>query len=371
MATILVAVGYYLAITQSSDPNSVQPADKLVKSSHKVAPLEVDDQAVDTSIRGVRFVYAPLESQQLTLGLRQDSHVTEGEDDTVGLLTQIELNFDETLSLRKAPADRNGTAQADGPEFIESADAAPRGSALAEPISPNALAAVRTYTDVRTALHTEQNGELGALGKGISTQVAELLEGSTTRTFLQPNGEPLGFEWQNVPNPEARRILLLVRDTQAFLTPRYTADALNPGDTWSYERPLWVDLENKKIHAEGSVSISNRFVGVLNIDGRHIGLIRQTLEGHADGKLGGDAGPTTFAMRGSGSGVFLIDIERGNRVAADLEFERILTIDDGNKPVKQSSKISLHLRPEQGLKLPERLRVAQQAEADEPAAVTP
>lgn len=193
---------------------------------------------------------------------------------------------------------------------------------------------------------------------------------------MQPNGENIDFEWLDVPNPEARRILYLVRDAQAFLTPRFTADALNPGDTWSYERPLWVDPDDKKMHAEGTVTILNRFVGTLDVDGRHLGVIRQTLDGHAEGEFRG-AAATQFKMKGSGSGVFLVDIERGNRVAADLEFERTLTVEDaakesggtGGAPAVQSSTISLNLRPKDGLKLPEMLRAAR--EAEDPATATP
>lgn len=376
----MVVAGYYLAITQSQDPNQVQPVDTLAERSHQVSPLQIDDETVDTAIRGVRFVYAPLDTRRSALNLRQESRASEGEGDSVGLRTQIALNFDEALALRKDLPKEDDDSDDDSNNDLSDmigvapASASTRDVGAEPPAALDALAATRTYVDVWAAVHTEQKENSGTLGKDISAQVANLLEGSITRTFLQPNGENIGFEWHDVPNPEARRILYLVRDAQAFLTPRYTADALNPGDTWSYERPLWVDPDDKKMHAEGTVTILNRFVGTLDVDGRHLGVIRQTLEGHAEGELRATTS-TQFTMKGSGSGVFLVDIERGNRVAADLEFERTLTVEGavkaGGAPAVQSSTISLNLRPENGIKLPETLRVAREIEDPEPAAATP
>lgn len=368
----MVVVGYYLAITQSPDPNQVQPVDAWAERAHAVAPLVIDDAALDTSLRGIRFLYRPLDARTMTLSLRQKSSTTNDEDATVGLRTEIKLNFEESLALRNEVL-KDGADQADELSDIlgvPSASAAGLDSPDARPISPDALAATRAYSQVHAAIHAQQAENPGLLGKDISAQVAELLENSVTRTFLQPNGEIFGFEWRDVPNPEARRILYLVRDAQAFLTPRFTADALNPGDTWSYERPLWVDLDDKTMHAEGTVKISNHFVGTLDVDGRHLGVIRQTLEGHADGALRAETS-RTFTMIGSGSGVFLVDLEHGDRVAADISFERTLTVEaDGGKSAVQHSTISLNLRPEAGLELPDTLRAAREPDAPE-AAVAP
>jgi|GEM_PF-6453249 len=372
----MVVVGYYLAISQSRDTHQVEPADESSRSARAIAPLVLDDAALDTTLRGIRFLYRPLDTRNIALNLRQESSSVPAEGAPVGLRTELRLSFEESLMLRdellEDPEDRAGKFS--DMLGVTHASAAMVDSPDARPISPDALAATRVYSDVHAALHAEQSEKSGTLGKDISAQVAQLLENSTTRTFLQPNGEIFDFEWRNVPNPEARRILYLVRDAQAFLTPRFTADALNPGDTWSYERPLWVDPDDKKMHAEGTVTISNHFVGTLAVDGRHLGVIRQTLNGHAAGELRAGSG-RVFAMKGSGSGVFLVDIEHGARVAADLEFERTLTVEApgeaGGPPAVQRSSISLSLRPAGGLKLPEALRAAREVDAPKAPADSP
>ncbi|WP_133621936.1 hypothetical protein [Bradymonas sediminis] len=368
LASAMMVLGYYLAITQSADPNKVEPVEHLEDSAQQIAPLEINDEGVDTSIRGVRFAYAPLDARRSTLELRQDSKTVEAQGESVGLRTQIALNFEEVFALRSELL--AGDADEDLPEMFGVAEADAAIDPNGKTVSPDALAATRTYTDVRAAVHTVQEQNSGLLGKNISAQVAGLLQGSVTRTFLQPNGENIDFEWRNVPNPEARRILYLVRDSQAFLTPRFTADALNPGDTWSYERPLWVDPDDKKMHAEGTVTISNRFVGTLEVDGRQLGVIRQTLDGHADGEVRASAS-TKFAMKGSGSGIFLVDLKDGSRVAADLDFERTLTVDNGGEPAVQSSKIALKLRPSGGIKLPKMLQAAREIDGPAPPEATP
>lgn len=374
-----MAVGYYLAITQSPDAHPAKPADRPSQGASPIAPIVLEDAALDTTLRGIRFLYRPLDPRASALTLRQESSSVPAEGAPVGLRTEISLRFEESLTRRNEPLNAPEDPDDEAGELsdmlgVTDASASVLDSPDARPISPDALAATRVYSDVHAAIFAEQAEASGALGDDISAQVAQLLDNATTRTFLQPNGEIFDFEWRNVPNPEARRILYLVRDAQAFLTPRFTADALNPGDTWSYERPLWVDPDDQRMHAEGTVTISNRFAGTLEVDGRHLGVIRQTLAGHAKGELRAGAS-RVFAMEGSGSGVFLVDLERGGRVAADLEFERTLRVEapgeaDG-PPALQRSSIWLNLRPAEGLALPDALRAAHQVDAPEAAGTSP
>lgn len=153
----MVAVGYYLAITQSQDPNQIQPVDPLAESSHQTSPLQIDDEGVDTAIRGVRFVYAPQDARRSALNLRQESTASEGEGDPVGLRTQIALNFEEVLELRKDLPKEDEDTDSDLSDMIgvAPASASTRGTEADDALL-DALAATRTYMDVWAAVHTEQ-----------------------------------------------------------------------------------------------------------------------------------------------------------------------------------------------------------------------
>ncbi|QDG49841.1 hypothetical protein FIV42_03525 [Persicimonas caeni] len=330
IALALMGVGFYLALEPQDDVD-VAGGERPVLSDMR--PLEIADEAVDAEVAPVELVLAPFESRPVELTLRQKSRREGAGDDTGVMQTVIELGLHEEV------------------------DAAEEGRFDQKGV----LAIDRSY-DRAQAEVTAGDGQ--TIGTGITSQVEELLRGSVTRMFVTKHGEPVDFEWREVPNPQARRMLYLVRDAQTFLTPRFFNGDVNPGDTWSYKRPMMVEEPKAGVSAEGEVTIDNRFVGVIEDGERRIGVVRQTLRASAEGKLDADEAKADFSLEGEGAGVVLVAIGEGKTLAADIDLERKLTVDAGDEPVVYTSEIFLGLRPEGGLTLPE-LRKQQDEESHE------
>ena len=317
IALALMSVGFYLAIEQGN-VTDIDQGDRPDLS--ELNPLEIPDEAIDTEVEPVELAHRSVEAHPVELMLHQKSR---REDKGSGeLQTVIELGLEEKV------------AEADAKRFD----------------TDRVLAITRTYKRAQAEVTA---GDDEAIGVGITSQVEELLRGSVTRMYVAPNGEPLDFEWREVPNPQARRMLYLVRDAHTFLTPRFFTGAVNPGDTWSYKRPMLVNQPDGDVSAEGEVTIDNRFVGVLDGNERRFAVVRQTLTADARGKLDAEQANAGFTLEGEGSGVVLVDLDANKIAGVDINFQRKLTVEAGDEPVVQSSEIFLALRPEGGLSLPE------------------
>jgi hypothetical protein len=319
IALALTAVGFYLAYDDEAD---VDLGREAPDAFGQVEPIELPDGAVDTSVEAVELVHAEAKPHAIELMLRQKSRTEDASGGAHTLDTAFELGLEQDVTV------------ADATRFEKE----------------RVLAITRHYQRARASVSTG-DGEL--LGPGITSQVEELLRGSITRLYVAPSGEPLDFEWREVPNPQARRMLFLVRDAHTFLTPRFFNAAVNPGDTWSYQRPLMVEEPDLGVNANGQVDIDNRFVGVLTHEDRRLGVVRQTLKASVEGTLAADETSATFTLDGSGEGLVLVDLGAGRVHTADVEFERTLTIDSGGEPTVQVSEIFLGLRPKGGVTLPD------------------
>jgi hypothetical protein len=339
-----MAVGFYLAFDERSGADTGSDAPRVFG---QMEPLVLPDDAVDSSVEAVELVHREAASRKLDLMLRQKSWVKGATDDASTLETTFELGLSEDV------------AEADPAKFDRQ----------------RVLAITRHYQKAQAEVST---GGGDFIGTGITSQVEELMRGSITRMYVAPSGEPLDFEWREVPNPQARRMLFLVRDAHTFLTPRFFAGALNPGDTWSYKRPMIVEEPELGVTASGQVDIDNRFAGVVTHEDRRLGVVRQTLEASVEGTLDAEDASATFSLEGSGEGLVLVDLGAGRVHAADIVFERTLTIqpstvqpspvqprtansatansataESGDEPIVQISEISLGLRPADGAALPD------------------
>lgn len=312
-----MAVGFYLAIVHAHDPDHTEgPPPEFTA----VEPLEVPDALVATDAEPVELRHRAAAAHDMTLSLRQTSRDKRGDQENV-LRTRIELGLTEEAA--EAPAGRFDRA--------------------------DALGITRRYSHAKAEVLADDDQRVGP---GITDQVEDLVRGSVTRMYVAPNGEPVDFEWREVPNPQARRMLFLVRDAQSFLTPRYMGGAVNPGDTWSYKRPLSV-ADDDGVSADGEVVVDNRFVGTIQLEERRLAVIHQELSGTIDGKLERDEAGLSFTLSGTGKAIMLVDVADGSVYSADVNFERKLSIDNGGQPAVQTSTIFMGLRPADGLKLPE------------------
>ncbi len=317
IALALMSVGFYLALEQGSE---VDLGEGTRADLADTRPLVIDDKAVSTDIAPVELRHAPFDSRTVGMTLRQNSQREGATGDSGVLDTVVELGLEEDV------------AKADAQQFDRE----------------DVLAVTRNYQRAQAEV-TGAGGEV--IGGGITSQVEDLLRGSVTRMFIAQNGEPLDFEWREVPNPQARRMLYLVRDAHTFLTPRYFTGAVNPGDTWSYKRPIVVPRAD--VTVEGEVTIDNRFVGVIEDGERRLGVVRQTLEASAEGKLDTEDAQSSFTLTGEGIGLVLVSIDEGKTYAADVSFERKLTVTTDDEPEVYTSEVFLGLRPKNGLSLPE------------------
>lgn len=320
-----MVVGYYLALThQGPDVVAGAAAGEL----QYIEALQVNEAAIDASAQPVALRHAPAAPHPMRLMLRQTSQATRAGQPQAELTTQLNLEFLETVVAEAHPP---ASALRAAPDTQDAG------------ISGEVLGITRDYHAVRAQVRADQERVIAA---GISTQVADLLRGAVTRAYIRPNGEVAGFDWVDVPNPQARQLLLLVRDAQVFLTPRFMSGEVNPGESWSYQRRLQLDDGASALKAEGKVNVDNQFLGVLRQGTRRLAVVRQVLGGTTHGNLleGDDA---QFSMTGQGEGVFLVDIASGVLVAGDIYFARTLRIEAPEEaaPVLQTSEITMRLRP--------------------------
>ncbi len=324
VALILMALGYYLAITHQHDPDrSDAPPPKFTA----LVPLDVSQKLIDTSDGALTLRHRTHQDNKYRLLLRQASRDERPGSKPSTLTTHIELGV------------HDGVTDAQAGRFERK----------------GVLAITRHYDHAKADVVDGKGEHIGA---GITSQVEDLVRGSVTRSYVAANGEPVDFEWRAVPNPQARRMLFLVRDAQTFLTPRFFSGAVNPGDTWSYKRPLTVDSKKLGVKADGQVTIEDRFVGTVTIDKRKVAVIRQTLHGKVSGRLDTDKANAAFDLTGDGKGVELVNVHNGSVYAADINFQRKLTVRShagkakASAPIVQTSDIFMGIRPDGGVALP-------------------
>lgn len=325
LALCLGAFGFYMALAGEPGPDEAESQDRPLEAFE---PLEVAEDAVDQTVVGVELSHRAAEPRELHLSLSQ---TTRRDDETGGervLGSRVHIALDETVE----PA---------SPEDLEQMDDERR---------EGVLAVTRQYKDA----HAEVLGvEEGRVGEGITSQVEDLVRGSITRSFVLQNGEPSGFQWREVPNPQARRTLYLVRDGHAFLTPRFFAGAVNSGDTWEYSQPIHVEEPDVSLSATGRFEVHNRFVGTMTHQDRRLGVIRQQFEMLTEGDATDADAEFGFRVEGAGRGLVLVEIDTGRAFAADITLERTLSIERDGDSDSHSSEIVLGLRPAAGLSLPE------------------
>lgn len=329
LAGVLMVIGYYLALTHPS-PDDMGAGEAVALA--QIEALEVREAALDASGQPVALRHAPAAARPMRLMLRQTSRAGQPQ---AQLTTQLNLDFLETIVSQAHPP---ASALRAAPDTLDAG------------ASAELLGITRDYHAVSAAIFADQDQPIAA---GITKQVTDLLRGAVTRAFIRPNGEMAGFDWVDVPNPQARQLLLLVRDAQVFLTPRFMTGEVNPGESWSYQRRLQVDDVASQVKAEGKVNVDNQFVGVLRQGTRRLAVVRQVLSGNTQGDLLEEDDGAQFTMQGQGEGVFLVDIAAGVLVAGDIHFVRTLRIEAsaGAEPVVQSSEIIMRLRPSGELEL--------------------
>ncbi len=325
LALALGAFGFYMALTEAPDSGEEISADGPIETFE---PLEVSDDVVDGSAVGVRLSHREAEPREILLSLSQ---TTRRQDEAGGervLGSRLEITLDETV-------------EAASSEDLDQIDDERR---------EDVWAVTRQYKKARAEV---LGVDEAPVGEGITSQVEDLVRGSITRSFVVENGQPVGFQWREVPNPQARRTLYLVRDGHAFLTPRFFAGAVNAGDTWEYSQPIHVEEPDLGLSVTGSFDVHNDFVGTLTHQDRRLGVIRQQFEMLTEGDATDADAEFGFRVEGAGRGLMLVEIETGRAFAADITLERTLSIERDGQPDSHTSEIAVGLRPADGLSLPE------------------
>lgn len=314
-----MAVGFYLAIAQDSD---IDLADDAQIDIVEMQPLALPDSAVDRGVEPIEMRYQPADARMLGVAMRQTTRRNYGEERDKTLVTNIDLKVKEELG------------EADAARFDREA----------------AVAITRHYEGAQAEVVA---GEDKRVGPGITSQVEALIRGSITRTYLTPTGEPIDFEWREVPNPQARRMLYLMRDAHSFLTPRFFQGGVNPGESWSYEMPLSVEQPELGVSADGKVSIENTFEGMVVNDEARLAVIRQKLAAEASGELDSEEAEASFEVSGEGEGLVIFDVDAGRVRAADLQLSRTLDVAGTDQPASFTSEFFLGVRPTDTSALPE------------------
>lgn len=318
IAFALMGVGFYLAFVQSGE---AEGEDGSVAQFGEWEPLEIDAADIDRQAQGVSLALKEGPPRELDLSFHQTTR-RPGDDGTERVLrTNIKLGLSEEI----VPAEQG--------RFDNS----------------QVWTITRRYERASADISTDAGI---TVSPGITSQVENLIRGSITRTFAATNGEPLDFEWLEVPNPQARRTLYLVRDGHGFLTPRYFAGRVNAGDTWNYTQPILVEEPSRGVSATGKVRIESRFVGLVGSQADRLAVLEQTLDLASEGRFDQESN-VGFELEGVGQGLVLVDVETGRLRAADIALERSLSVDDEGSVEVFTGQINLGLRPTEGFELPE------------------
>jgi hypothetical protein len=318
IAFALMGAGFYLALApdDSGEVDDAREAD-----FGEWEPIDIDAAAIDRQAQAVSLGLQEGQPREVDLFFHQTTR-RQADDGTERVLrTNIMLGLSEEIDA------------ADQERFDKS----------------QVWAITRRYERASADITTHADTKISP---AITSQVENLLRGSVTRTFAATNGEPLDFEWIEVPNPQARRTLYLVRDGHGFLSPRYFAGQVNAGDTWTYTQPIVVEEPTRGLVASGKVKIESRFVGLLGAEGDQIAVLEQTLDLASEGQFDEETN-VAFGLEGAGEGVVLVDVDTGRVRAADITLERSLTVDDEGSAEVFTGQITLGLRPSEGFDLPQ------------------
>jgi hypothetical protein len=145
--------------------------------------------------------------------------------------------------------------------------------------------------------------EQGAPERELLPSIEGSLEGRLVVIEQQPTGRGTVLEL----GPPSERVLEgpreLMASTLLMLTPRLPRGPMNFDESWSYALPF------APYDLEGAAQVSCTLEGLLPIEGRQIAVISQQWSL----KLRGERG-----RRGQGSGVALLELERGVLLASSL-----------------------------------------------------
>ena len=302
LAVALMAFGFYEALTYD------QKVPGAGQGGEPIAPPDALAGGEGTGEPRAQLSYTPSSAHVSSMTLTQKSVRQYLRGESEPLETRIQLDITETMS-----------ASAD----------------------PEAIAVDRAYDEVR--IDVTSGGE--PVGADIVLQLENLIAGSKTRAYLDTNGQPVDYEWREVPNPQVRRAIYLLRDAHRLVTPRFMRDAINTGETWTYSIPMDVEQPALGVSARGEVEVANRLQRFEKRGGRRVAVIQQEFEIATEGTVEvEDYGDAPYTLEGSGAGVVRFDVDAGRVHTADLDFKRILSVEQEEGEIDQRSEISVTLR---------------------------
>lgn len=302
LALALMAFGYYLGLSEEVE---LAPPDG---AQTDVAEGESITEAPSAEQQRARLQYSAFEENHYILEMRQSSTRRYLRGESEPLETRIELEVLE----RGSPIDGTDRIGLD-----------------------------REYRAARVSVESADE----PVGRDITAQVEALLAGVEVRTSVQPDGVPVGFDWREVSNPQVRRALLLIRDAHRFTTPRFRSDAVNTGETWVYTHEISVENIDRGLVVRGGVDVANKLISLERRDGRLVAVVEQDITADAQGHVGIDDGKAPFTLEGSGRGVVRFDVDGGFVHSAKIDVERVLSIEQGDGTIDQTSSVEIDLRP--------------------------
>jgi hypothetical protein len=211
----------------------------------------------------------------------------------------------------------------------------------------------RTFQSARVSVADQpaEGADAGRAGESsheISRQVARMLNGSVERVRMSAAGERQAVDWTSVTNPQVRRTLGLLRAADRMLMPRFRAESVNVGESWSYRFPAPSEQVYQSDHpglqVDGAVTVTTRFAGVLAQDGRRLAVLDRRLEFQTTGRGGTGKAEPKFSLSGSGRGETLFDLERGVVVDSWLRLDRSAMLRSERHNGGGESTIKLRLR---------------------------
>jgi hypothetical protein len=308
MALALVGFGFYTAFTPSSQglESEETSADQLDSYEKRIFPLQTPPEDQLEQAEPVRLSYRPRqkdESESFNIYLEQVTGAF-GDSNQTSSKLHTQIAFETSDVVRRTSDDK--------------------------------LQISRDIKDVRFDL---RDGDR-RFGRKILSQLRDAIPGAIIHSNIETNGYLVSSQWENVPNPQIERTLSLFVDAFRLFQPRFRRTKVLPGDEWDYKINIPESMSSRPGALEGKLGVSNQFAGIVERQGERLAVVRQDYEINYSGRLTGDnEAPSTFDVKGSGSGLLYFNIDQNTVHHQHAELERQIIFEKGGNAQTQTSQL--------------------------------
>lgn len=245
----------------------------------EVASVDVDELEPQLWEDPVELGWRPGPTMSSTLEMRQ---VRESDGDDGGAVVRLEIDCDESI---------------DGDE--------------GELVVERTLAA--------RAVDVRRGGQ--PLNLDLDGQVAAAIDGARYEFDIDERGVAGEIRWDRQHHPGLEPTAQLVASVQQLLVPRFPAEPVLVGESWSYEIPFPPSmLEDSEWTVEGGAEVDNQLSGVFLDDQDPVAAISREFSA----EIREISGENSRSVEVTGRGTAYFDLNDGRLVASELRTQQVV-----------------------------------------------